>query len=380
MSKNIHILLKPLVKSIGLVIYVTTLGVSYGQTVSLTSTSEQYRKSLQETFAPYFDKSISNGVDGYCSLNFHVNEDGAIKDIKVKECNIAGLWEQSLLKSAGLVKERHTLPKPDYLTNPGIQEVIFFRSQNKGTTANPPISAAVPSVVPANMQMVSVQADTPKYADGFDHGGLICPPVTYPEANRMRQEEGSVHILGKLTIEGKIEELLIEKSSGFFGLDQAVLDQVKKCKVIPATTSKTPAKTTFRQKFNFKLEGSSSKSAPSDQEKLRQDNFRRIAGLAPKHRLIVTEQENIADYAQSIARKVKPFIIFTGDITGNPAATVDINCTDDGNIIGLKLSISSGNKEWDNAVLNAVTRASPFPLGQEGKAPKNISISFRPRE
>ena len=380
MSKNIQILLKSLMKSIGLVIYVTTLGVSYGQTVSLTSSSEQYRKSLQNTFSPYLDKSISNGMDSYCSMNFHVDEDGAINDIKVKECNLTGPWEQSLFKAAGLVKERHRLPKPEYWANPGIQEVIFFKSQDKGTTANPPISPIVPSVVPSNIPMVSVQAYTPKYADGFNHDGVICPPVTYPEANRLREEEGSVHILGKLTIEGKIEELLIEKSSGFLGLDQAVLDQMKKCKAILAPKINAPVKTTFRQKFTFKLEGGSLKPAPSDQEKLRQENLRRMAGSAPKYKPILTKHENIADYAQAITRKIKPFIVFTGDFTGNPVATVDVNCTEDGNIVGVKLAISSGNKEWDNAVLKAVIRATPMPLGLEGKAPKNISISFRPKE
>ena len=129
MSKNIQILLKSLMKSIGLVIYVTTLGVSHGQTVSLTSISEQYRKSLQNTFSPYLDKSISNGMDSYCSMNFHVDEDGAINDIKVKECNLTGPWEQSLFKAAGLVKERHRLPKPEYWANPGIQEVIFLEAK-----------------------------------------------------------------------------------------------------------------------------------------------------------------------------------------------------------------------------------------------------------
>ena len=51
-----------------------------------------------------------------------------------------------------------------------------------------------------------------------------------------------------------------------------------------------------------------------------------------------------------------------------------------GQIIGMKLTQSSGNSDWDQAVLKAIEKAAYLPRDENGKIPSKIPFVFRPRE
>jgi colicin import membrane protein len=57
-----------------------------------------------------------------------------------------------------------------------------------------------------------------------------------------------------------------------------------------------------------------------------------------------------------------------------------VRCAPDGTIVGIRLVKSSGNKEWDQAVLRALERTGELPRDDNGRVPSSMVIGFRPRE
>ena len=50
----------------------------------------------------------------------------------------------------------------------------------------------------------------------------------------------------------------------------------------------------------------------------------------------------------------------------------------DGTIVASKLTQSSGNKAWDEAVQRAVERTATLPRDENGRVPSTIVLGFRP--
>ena len=85
-------------------------------------------------------------------------------------------------------------------------------------------------------------------------------------------------------------------------------------------------------------------------------------------------------YAGRIKARVKPNIVLTGALDGNPAATVEVRVAPDGTIVGRKLLKSSGSPVWDETVLRAIDKTEVLPKDVDGRVPPTIEISFRPRD
>lgn len=121
-------------------------------------------------------------------------------------------------------------------------------------------------------------------------------------------------------------------------------------------------------------------------EKLRQENLQRMAGLAgasgspSASGTALKSSGPSASYAGRIVARVRPNIVFTEDIAGNPSAEVEVRCAPDGTIVGRKLLKSSGSKAWDEAVLKALDKTETLPRDTDGRVPSPMIISFRPRD
>ena len=77
---------------------------------------------------------------------------------------------------------------------------------------------------------------------------------------------------------------------------------------------------------------------------------------------------------------IKPNVVFTEDFEGNPLTKVEVRLQSDGTIISSRVVQPSGNKNWDNAVLNAVIRTRVMPKDVDGTLPDTILIlEFKPR-
>lgn len=122
-------------------------------------------------------------------------------------------------------------------------------------------------------------------------------------------------------------------------------------------------------------------------EQLRQENIRRMAGLAE-----ATPQPNAAgqatrtagpsaSYAGRIRARIKPNIVFPDNLSNpNISAEVKVTTAPDGAVTGRTLTKSSGNRLWDEAVLRAIDKTAILPKDTDGKVPPELIISFRPRD
>ena len=77
---------------------------------------------------------------------------------------------------------------------------------------------------------------------------------------------------------------------------------------------------------------------------------------------------------------IMPNVVFTEAIDGNPVAVVEVRVASDGTITSTKVVKSSGNTNWDNAVLSGLIRTRVMPKDVDGRVPDTIFIlSLRPR-
>lgn len=128
------------------------------------------------------------------------------------------------------------------------------------------------------------------------------------------------------------------------------------------------------------------KLADAAAEKQRQENIRRIAGLAGATGSADAKGSAqkasgpSASYGGKVRAKVKPNILFTEDIAGNPTAEVEVRTTPDGTILQPRLLKSSGNKAWDEAVIRAIIRTETMPRDVDGRVPTPMILEFRPKD
>lgn len=205
---------------------------------------------------------------------------------------------------------------------------------------------------------------------------ILCPPIAYPKQSRLKEEEGTVHLLINIKDDSTVGEIIIEKSSGYNRLDSAAVDLIQNCQLVAAVRDSIPYNSNARQRFAFKLEGGVPKNnnSLSEDERLKMENLRRMSSLVG-----ASNDFHTVPYSQRLSQRIKPNIIFTDEVEGNPSAIVEIKNTEDGKILGIRLVESSGNKGWDEAVLKAVVRTQTLPLDANGKAPPVIIINFTPK-
>lgn len=121
-------------------------------------------------------------------------------------------------------------------------------------------------------------------------------------------------------------------------------------------------------------------------ERQRQENLARLAGLAQASGTGTATGSAAkaagpsSGYAARVTARVKPNIVFTEEVTANPAAEVEVRCAPDGTIVGRKLIKPSGIRAWDDAVLKAIDKTERLPRDADGRVYDILVISFRPRD
>jgi colicin import membrane protein len=131
------------------------------------------------------------------------------------------------------------------------------------------------------------------------------------------------------------------------------------------------------------------KKAEQEEKQLeaqRAKNMARIAGLAnatgspSATGTAVVAAGPSASYGGRIRARIKPNIVFTEELVGNPSATVEVRTAPDGTIVGRKLLKSSGDTGWDEAVLKAIDKTEVLPRDTDGRVPPLLEISFKPKD
>jgi len=87
-----------------------------------------------------------------------------------------------------------------------------------------------------------------------------------------------------------------------------------------------------------------------------------------------------ASYAGLVSARIRPNIVYTGTLSDNPAAEVEVRTAPGGTILSRRLVKSSGHKDWDDAVLRAIDRTPSLPRDSDGRVPPTLIIAFRPNE
>jgi colicin import membrane protein len=120
--------------------------------------------------------------------------------------------------------------------------------------------------------------------------------------------------------------------------------------------------------------------------RLREENLRRIQGLAggtgaPTSSGNAAQSSGpSASWGARVSSKVRPNIVFTDDVAGNPTAGVEVRMAPDGTIVSKRLVKPSGNKSWDDAVLRALDKTEVLPRDTDGRVPREGVILFRPKD
>jgi colicin import membrane protein len=118
---------------------------------------------------------------------------------------------------------------------------------------------------------------------------------------------------------------------------------------------------------------------------IREEQMRRIQGLAgatgaPGSTGAAQRSAGPSDsYAGRIRARVRPNIVFSDDVSGNPTAEVEVRMAPDGTITSRKIVKSSGVKSWDDAVLRALDKTEVLPRDTDGRVHTPLIIEFRPR-
>ena len=118
--------------------------------------------------------------------------------------------------------------------------------------------------------------------------------------------------------------------------------------------------------------------------KQREDNLKRMMGQAGatgapgSTGTALKDAAPSASYAGKLIARIKPNILLTDTISGNPAADVEVRASATGTILSRRLVKSSGNKDWDDAVLRAIDRTGELPRDTDGRVPPVLVITFTP--
>lgn len=206
------------------------------------------------------------------------------------------------------------------------------------------------------------------------------PPTPVPEPVPVPAEPAKVDIAieqEKLRLKKLKEKELLEKKR----LQEKEKEKEKQQKERQAAEEKKKVELEKQRKQALQA-----KQEAQRIEAQRSDNLKRIAGLAgasgaPDAKGTALRSSGPSgSYAGRISARIKPNIVFTEEIAGNPVADVEVRSAPNGTILSRKLIKSSGLKTWDDAVLKAIDKTEKLPPDTDGQVPAAMIIGFRPKD
>ena len=260
---------------------------------------------------------------------------------------------------------------------------VNWKSDPVTVTADAELWAAVPQQAAPRLQEAPSPPPTPVVA-------APTPPVVAPktpdadialerERQRLLEEKRLDHEqkaqVKRHADQQREKQKVIEKQK-----EQAIKDAAQRDKEKQALEDKKKADAKTAQTRQI---------AQADAKKLedqRQENMKRMAGLAGatgSASATGTAQQAAgpsAGYAGRIRARIKPNIVFTEDVAGNPTAEVEVRTAPDGTIIGKTLIQPSASAAWNEAVLKAIDKTEVLPRDVDGRVPPSLVISFRPKD
>jgi colicin import membrane protein len=91
--------------------------------------------------------------------------------------------------------------------------------------------------------------------------------------------------------------------------------------------------------------------------------------------------KGIAAWVDKVRDKIRGNIVLPPDIKGNPEALFLVTQLPTGEVLQVRLVISSGHAGYDEAVLRAILKSSPLPKPDSpGLFERELKLTFRPRD
>ena len=230
------------------------------------------------------------------------------------------------------------------------------------------IEAPVPPAPPPTPRPRAVAPEPPRQAAPQAPDANI---VLERDKRRLAQEKLAEEKQQQAQKAAKLEKLAVEKKrlEGKRELDKKQVEDKKKAELA--------------------LKRKEAQEAQEDVKRLdaqRQENIKRMAGLAGASGspdatgTALKSSGPSSGYGGRIRARIKPNIVFTEDISGNPTAEVEVRTSPDGTITSRKLLKASGVTAWDEAVLKAIDKTETLPRDIDGRVPPSLVISFRPKD
>ncbi len=119
----------------------------------------------------------------------------------------------------------------------------------------------------------------------------------------------------------------------------------------------------------------------AEQETLRRQQSEAEAARQQMAAQAAAQARLMNDAIDRIRSHIRRFIVMPPDVVGNPQAEFEVSLIPTGEVLNVKLSRSSGNPAYDNAVERAIRKASPLPLPADpslfGRV-RDLNLKLRP--
>lgn len=257
-------------------------------------------------------------------------------------------------------------------TSPSFSAEIWSSTAQQ---AAPPLATAPPPLPPPAVTPPKIVQPAPPPP---------APPVVRDVDIALEQEKKRKLAQQKLEREeeaaqGKRQAALDAKAEKAAQLKQEKLQ----AQVIAKQQAASDAKKQDAAKADAKNKAAAAAAALDDQRK---QNLARAMGMAgatgdeSSFGTAKTSSGPSSGYGGKVRAKVKPNIVFTEAVDGNPKAEVEVRSALDGTITSQRLLKSSGNKAWDDAVIKAIVRTETMPRDTDGRVPPVMILEFRVRD
>lgn len=95
--------------------------------------------------------------------------------------------------------------------------------------------------------------------------------------------------------------------------------------------------------------------------------------------LAVGSTSSLEAYTENIRKAVRKHIVLPTNISGNPEVVVSVTQLPSGEVLDIRIVVSSGSASLDSAVVRAVQKASPLPKPDDPALfRRDLIIKYRP--
>ena len=258
---------------------------------------------------------------------------------------------------------------------------VHWKREAQVVTAEAELWAAVPVAAAPRLQAPPepTPPESKPLAKPLPKPAPAPEPVAEPPKVDIALEQEKRRIL-------KQKQLDLEKQQEKLKLEKLKAEQRQEAKLKDEKLKADKLKQALADKAKQAQDKKQLEAQAKQLEDQRAKNLQRMAGLAGASGgpgatgTALKSAGPSASYGGRIRAAIRPNIVFTEEIVGNPTADVEVRTAPDGTIISRKLIKSSGDKGWDAAVLKAIDKTEVLPRDTDGRVPPVLEISFRAKD